>query len=330
MASYQDISSREKHSVKATILFAGVLLWLVSCTQPTEEALWDDARTTTHYVTQNDNLPVNLLWEREVFTVPVLKNIQVVALGGKVFFLGSTGSIEPFGIIAMQGHSGKVLWRKQSNFSDIAVNPDAVYVGRQSYIYALDIKTGDEIWSTKLPGLHNNVMYLYAVDNILYTRGSTSGEHLRDIKTGNVFDTTQPFKSLPVGILNYVPAITKEKIFFGAGLYDVQFGTAHQLSPYQFLWRTEEENVISNVAASDNVAYFLTYDDELLMLDANTGDKLGVIHFEPSINFFEDMGASQHDGYRIAVDGENNLLYVILGDSNQMFAFEILLDAEVQ
>lgn len=329
MASYQHIGSRKKHSVKATILFAGVLLLLVSCTQPTEEVLWDDARTT-HYVSQNDNLPVNLLWEREVFTVSGLKDIQVVAFGGKVFFLGSTDSTEPFGIVAMQGDNGKALWVKQSNFSNLAVNSDALYVGKQSYIYALDIETGDEIWSTKLPGLHNNVMYLYAVDNILYTRGSTSGQHLKDIKTGNVFDTTQPFKSLPAGILNYVPAITKEKIFLGAGLYIAQSGTAYQRSPYQFLWRTEKENVISNVAASENVAYFLTYDDELLMLDANTGDKLGAIHFEPSINFFEDMGASQHDGYRIAVDGENNLLYVILGDSNQMFAFEILLDAEVQ
>lgn len=147
----QYLSSKERSSIKVIMLFASVFLWLISCTQPVNEVLWDDARTT-HYVTLDDNLPAILLWEREVFTISGLKDIQVVALGGKVFFLGSTEATEPSGVVAMQGDSGEVLWAKQSNFNSIAVNTDALYVGRLSSIYALNPETGDEIWSTKLPG----------------------------------------------------------------------------------------------------------------------------------------------------------------------------------
>ena len=254
---------------------------------------------------------------------------EMVAVDGKVFFLGSIQSTKKHQLVAIQGDNGKTLWQKEGYFLDIAVDFNAVYVGGQSRIYALTLNAGEEIWSTKLPGLHNNVMYLYAVGDILYTRGSTSGQHLKDIETGEIFDVSQSFRSLPPGILNYVPTVTEDKIVFGAGKNGFGFCSVHQRQPYyKFLWHTEEKNVISNVAASENVVYFLTYNDELMMLDINTGQELGSIRFEPSINFFEDMGASQHDGYHIAVDDENNLLYVILGDSNQMFAFRILLEAE--
>ena len=307
---------------------------LSSCKLLEDKIIWPEA-LTTHSVAQEDNHLLDLLWTREVYTSLASEGTGMVAIDGNVFFLGSTQPTERGGLIALQGYDGKILWQKLDSFRDISANSEALYVGGQSWIFALTLESGDEIWSTKLPGLRNNVMYLYAVDDILYTAGSNSGEHLKNVKTGEIYDVSQPFRSLPPGILAaYLPTITKDKIFYGAGKDAFSSGSAWQRQPYyDLLWKTEEENVISNIAASDKVAYFLTYNDELLMLDVNTGERLGIIHFEPSINFFENFEvswSSQHRGYHLAVDDKNNLLYVILGDSNQMFAFQILLDTEVE
>ncbi len=310
-----------------------ILLGLVACSSSGNKVNWTEAQTSQpHKVTQENNLPVELLWVQEVYIARGSKGTKVVAVDDKVFFLGSTESTERGMLVALQGNDGKTIWQKTGSFREISADSEALYVGGQSWIFSFMLASGETIWSTKLPGFHNNVMYLYAVDDVLYTQGSTSGEHLKNVKTGEIFDISQSFRSFPSGILEaYIPTITKDKIFYGSGKDAFSSASAWQRQPYyDLLWKTEEENVISNVAVSDKVAYFLTYNDDLLMLNVNTGERLGKIHFEPSINFFENQGASQGEGYYVAVDGESNLLYVILGDSNQMFAFQILLDAEIE
>jgi len=310
-----------------------LLLGLVACTSPSNKVDWNEAQTPQpHKVTQENNLPVELLWVQDVYIAFVSKETKMVAVDGMVLFLGSTKPTERGMLVALQGNDGRTVWQKPGSFREISADSEALYVGGLSWIFSFALESGETIWSTKLPGFHNNVMYIYAVDDVLYTRGSTSGQHLKNIKTGEIFDISQPFRSLPSGILEaYIPTITKDKIFYGSGKDAFSSASAWQRQPYyDFLWKTEEENVISNVAASDKVAYFLTYNDDLLMLDVNTGEKLGKIHFEPSINFFENQGASQGNGYHVAVDDENNLLYVILGDSNQMFAFKVLLESELE
>ena len=297
--------------VKGIFVVGMVVSATISLRESVQAPIWREARTT-HNIVQEDNSSSELLWRQEVFTTS-LDNIQMVAVDGRVFFLGSIQPTEGSHLIALQGDTGKTLWKKDGHFLDIDVDTNAVYVGGASRIYALTLNAGEEIWSIKLPGFHNNVMYLYAVGDILYTAGSDSGQHLKDIKTGKIFDVSQPFRSLPPGILTYIPTITEDKIVFGAGKNAFGPCSVHQRQPYyKFLWKTEDKNVISNVAVSENVVYFLTYDDEIMMLDINTGKELGSIRIEPSINFFKNMGTSQNsqnDGYHIAVDNKYNLLY---------------------
>jgi outer membrane protein assembly factor BamB len=88
------------------------------------------------------------------------------------------------------------------------------------------------------------------------------------------------------------------------------------------IWKTEN-NVISNVAATDSKVFILTYDDELQILDIETGALIETIQVEPPINFFDRDINPQAEGYQVAVDETNQILYLLLGDSNQLFAFRI-------
>ena len=298
--------------------------------QPFQNDREQELPEISHRISFQDNIhSLKPLWSREVYTYPAIKDIQMVAIDDKVYLLGSTQQAES-GLIVMQGRSGRILWQKRGNFLDVAADTTAVYLSEASSVLAISPETGESIWTVKLPGFHNNVIYLYVVDDILYTKGSVSGERLLDVHTGDIYDMTKTFTQLPPSILNRVPTIKKNKIFFGAGQKSVGFCIAYQRHPYKFLWRTKNENVISNIAASNKVVYFLTADDEIMMLDANTGESLATAYITPSINFFKNQGAVQHEGYHIAVDDENNRLYVILGDSNQMFAFQILLEEEMR
>lgn len=291
---------------------------------------WKEARTTHNLVPANNI--VRLLWKCEVFTAQNVTDIEMVAVHGKVFFIGSVQKDSTVGFIALDGISGDVLWRRPTTGGTLSTNSNALYLGDGPWIYSLDFNSGNEFWSVQLAGLHTNIIYLYTIDNTLYI-AATNKEyyHFLNAESGEKFDTEQFSSLVPLKWLQDIPTITNDKIFFGVGRNIADSASAFQLySYYEKLWETAEKNVISNVAASEKVAYFITYENEIKMVDSDTGEDLGVIYIEPSIDFFENQGASQHDGYHIAVDGENNLLYIILGDSNQMFAFQILLDAEVE
>jgi len=144
-----------------------------------------------------------------------------------------------------------------------------LYIGNGPWIYALDFNSGNEIWSTKLSGLHTNIIYIYAIDEALHLAATDETYyHFLDIESGKELDRSQFFTQIPAGLLKDIPSITEDKIFFGVGKNIVNFASAHQLYPCcSELWGTKEKNVISNVTASDKVAYFITFNDELRMVD---------------------------------------------------------------
>jgi hypothetical protein len=58
-------------------------------------------------------------------------------------------------------------------------------------------------------------------------------------------------------------------------------------------------------------------------LNAKTGKLLETIQIEPSINYFAQERQMPGRVYQLAVDQTTPTLYVLLGDSNQLFAFHI-------
>ncbi len=86
------------------------------------------------------------------------------------------------------------------------------------------------------------------------------------------------------------------------------------------LWKTED-NIISNIAISPakRLAYVLTRDGNLLGIDIDTGVITTLIEFSngPFVLNGEDIVG----GYELAYDQTTKSLFILLGDSRQLFAF---------
>ena len=304
-----------------------VLLSLVSaCMVTSKRDIWPEARTT-HRIILEENSPLELLWSQEVFTGHVVTQKKLAATDGIVFFIGSLSQSDRGGLIALDGESGKMLWQVEDAHS-LDATPAGVFVEYTSYVHAYNPHTGDELWSKRLPGARN-VAYLYFINDELYINTTGSYVYYRlDAQTGEVLERSlgnSIFTDFDPWIFSHLPAIIENTIYFwkvGAVSTPASSILAVSRDSDQVLWKSED-NVISNVAATATRVYFVTYDDELQVLDGSTGDPIVALQIEPSINFFDREIDSVSDGYQLAVDPDKQLLYLILGDSNQMFAFRI-------
>ena len=83
----------------------------------------------------------------------------------------------------------------------------------------------------------------------------------------------------------------------------------------------EVDGIIGSLAYSSkkHIVYMLTEDGDILSVDENTGEKSAVVHFSstPFIINGENIYA-----YQLAYDESEDILFVSLGDSKQLFAFK--------
>jgi len=96
---------------------------------------------------------------------------------------------------------------------------------------------------------------------------------------------------------------------------------AMQRSTGKILWKTDN-NVISNIVISPakKLAYVLTRDGKLLGIDIDNGASTTLIEFSnvPFVLNGEDIVG----GYELAYDQTTKSLFILLGDSRQLFAFK--------
>jgi outer membrane protein assembly factor BamB len=90
----------------------------------------------------------------------------------------------------------------------------------------------------------------------------------------------------------------------------------------KFLWISRDDIVSNLVYSSMNESvYALSRDGELLSFDKNSGKETVLVKYTTSpfiLNGEQDVG-----GYEVALDEGNNILFVLLGDSRQLFAFRL-------
>ncbi|MFT3893314.1 MAG: hypothetical protein QM730_16935 [Anaerolineales bacterium] len=77
---------------------------------------------------------------------------------------------------------------------------------------------------------------------------------------------------------------------------------------------------ISRIAANSLGVFLLASDGWVLRFDPITGAKKQLIQFAPAP---VKWNATREYGYHVAVDEQNRLLFVYLGDSAQLFAFRL-------
>jgi outer membrane protein assembly factor BamB len=231
---------------------------------------------------------------------------------------------------------------------DLVLGSDGLYVGcsGNTYVVKYDLN-GDKLWSTPLRG--PGIRYMYLIDDQLQV--STSLDELVGLNTsdgkGTLLhsdDQIVIFSTLAVsyvdlnglravdnntktvlwntewdGLFWLAPVFLADVILFRTG---IEMGRIYGIDRASgaTLWRTDE-NIISNIAYSPTKAtvYALSRDGQLLAINPISGEQSILAEFS-SVPFILD---GEVGGYELAFDDTTQLLYVLLGDSRQLFAFQI-------
>jgi len=121
--------------------------------------------------------------------------------------------------------------------------------------------------------------------------------------------------------MNFQPiALGEDAIFqLGNGLYTFQRITA---ATNDLVWEVKRDS-ISNLTLLGDLLFYIAKDDMLKAISASTGKLMYETTIEPPIEFFNVDRDVQHAGYYLCSDAENRVLYIILGDSRQLFAFSV-------
>lgn len=115
------------------------------------------------------------------------------------------------------------------------------------------------------------------------------------------------------------PVFTDKVIFLKTGrltgrLYSIGKATG------KVLWRTDR-NILGNVSVSDKYAFALTEDGKIIRISIETGNIETLVEFD-NLPFVLD-GDEWVTGYYVAFDQTTNMLFVNLGDSQQLFGFSV-------
>ena len=290
----------------------------------------------TLYLTTGDRRVValeeasgDLIWERKT-TGPV--NSSPAVAGGIVYYGLRDGSFH-----ALDRYSGEELWKYQTDnyiFSSPAIHNGVVYIGSgDSLLYAFDALTGDVRWTydARAP-----ILTPPAVNDEVVTLVSQSGTlHVVDTNTGNL----RLDYSL-VSISNGSPAMLGHLVYAAdeaGGIRAVDWrkrvvpfeksarwirtqlfiwGMVNSIPPQKgFVWadRIRGGGFSSTPVVANGVLYIGSHGQELLALDAETGDPLWEYATEAPVLASASVAGDivyvgDADGNLYAVDGETGKL----------------------
>jgi outer membrane protein assembly factor BamB len=283
---------------------------------------------------------------------------MMVASAGKVAFIGGMSNDEGTRLLCLDGSSGKVAWervdqslKQRGYLSAISATLSNLYVGYGGVpsVKKLDLSTGDELWLQSLPG--RGLLYMFVIGDEVQISTSPewfsklnaeSGEVIENIKGREIFINTPKVIFSPILMnelqaedtatgkliwrvsldrqLRMAPLFAEDNIYLRSG------GTmgsvfAVQRSTGNILWKIDNI-VISNIAVSPakKLAYVLTREGKLLGIDIDTGVSTTLIEFSNgplTLNGEDIVG-----GYELAYDQTTGSLFILLGDSRQLFAFK--------
>lgn len=268
---------------------------------------------------------LSLIWTRDGIDVSQAGSGQrMVATADTVIIVGKTTSVGGDEVIALDGNHGQdIRWRTAGPnplqlISDVYASDSVIYVGTggSSILGAYDVQTGKSLWQTRLRG-DRGVRNLYGTDDYIFVKTSES-YNLLEPSTGEVLESV-------LSDLHRLPSIdTIKDAYFSNDVFSqgISIDWNRQLND---VWATDCEtdqdlwtkpHVSGNVAATDDAVYLLRDSGKLQVLDPRTGLEVASVRF--------DSPTSGH----VAIDADAGRLYVLLEDSHQLFAFEIVEEGE--
>lgn len=295
---------------------------------------------------------INLMWSINNIYVPQDDfNPMMSASSGLVCFLGDIVYPPNKELSCLSSETGGVLWQKSLGVpTGILMDTSGIYVayGGIAGLDKLDY-FGNSDWSLSM--MESSVKYLHFNDDqvqllLLPERflvvEKDSGKTIEDIKGEGIIysDETERFlinyglesRSLGLEEINWQsnissnnirlsPLFTEDQILLRTGRVK---GTLLALGRNngQVSWQTEN-TVISNIAfwTSKNIIFVLTEDGQLLRINSRNGAQSALLNLSPSPLILN--GDSVVGGYELDFDESSNTLFVLLGDSRQLFAFHV-------
>ena len=304
----------------------------------------------SHDTVQMEKEKVNLIWSKDnIYTVWSTFDSTIDASNNMICYLGGLDSSIDNDVVCMNSMNGEILWQKYSGIHDsIAVTSNAVFViySSNTGVRRYD-SSGKIIWSKNLSGTGSNYLYVIGDQLQILTVPERfwvldfDGNEIKKISGDKVFISTSEGTFAESNGIQLLETNSGEVIWKYNNLHDVlemaplfidtkilvrtgqESGSIYALDRKNgvFLWKTDN-NIISNVvySPSKKKIYALTRDGKLLAIDENDGKADTIAEFS-SVPFVLN-GEANVGSYQLAYDLNENILFVSLGDSSQLFAFK--------
>lgn len=292
------------------------------------------------------------IWEQTTYTMQNDYMPPLGAASGKVCYLGATTNQDTHDVSCLDGQTGQLIWQESSDgASKILVTDNSVYLARSGGLTGvgrLGIEDGSLVWYQSVKGsgieyasVFNNELQILAVPNRLFGLEIASGEVIKQYAEGShafLQTNSETFISQPrfsstsnqtgetlwvtaLGdVLLQLPIVLEDVILARTGRVQ---GTAYGVNREtgDVLWKTSN-NIISNIAYSPigQQAFVLDKDGNLKAINVHSGKEEILLQFS-SIPFVLN-GEKIVGGYELAYDDGTNMLFVLLGDSRQLIAFQ--------
>jgi outer membrane protein assembly factor BamB len=293
-------------------------------------------------IVQNRQSTVAELWVIDNVYIGKYHQHQLVVEDDKLVFIGKKATVsdeqnviaiesDQHKVIAVESGTGKELWRYDAGSEvSIATNSSLVFVGGIGKIRAINISSGELVWTTRYP-FTSSILKLVVREDVLHV--DTAGMKYFRLKcdTGEIIITSSdvteevPYWSYYHGDAE-IEGNTRylyKKVGSSVSNIITEIIAIDNQSNSQ-LWATKVDSV-TRVATNSLGAYLLTPEGFLIRLDAADGNLTNLIQFTPALNlrkYYED-GLASELGYHLTVDKYNHQLFVYFGDSAQIFAFQL-------
>ncbi len=292
---------------------------------------------------------VSYLWSLDnIYTVQDDFQPAMSASSNIVCFLGDT-TFPPRHNVSCFDTVGKTKWQKKSGTTNGILVSDGVYVtyGGRPGVEKYDIE-GSLLWDYSFKGM--GVVYIYLQEDNLHLFLLPERSVILSTNSGMIIEETQGesiifqtpteqlvkesmlvSRSVDTHQINWeffignsvrlAPLITDDVIFLRTGR-TVGVIQAIDRKTGNLLWQLDDD-VISNVILLPelNSICALTRDGRIITIQIQSGasEILAIFSSVPFILNGEDVVG----GYELAYDQKANILYVLLGDSRQLFAFQL-------
>lgn len=317
---------------------------LLGCT-PT---VYVDQPTRLHDVLENS---IQVVWSRkDVYTVQSDFRPQMDAGNGLICVLGDIKYPPENAVSCINGVSNAATWEKTTGYSTaIIISPNGVYVSYLGYSPGLEKYdlNGELIWTRTFKGggikyfyLYENSVQLFFIPERFLILDAETEEEIEDVKGADVIlktsteiitktnyleskDATSGKTNWSFDISNQVslkPLFTDKYVIMRTGR---AMGTAIVVDRKTGKMLFEKEGVISNVAYLPKSDQIVVIDEDgvVLSVDVQNGKETKLIEFSNPPFFLN--GEEHVGGYELAFDESLNFLYVLLGDSRQLYAFQM-------